>query len=175
MKAVCIMLCCFISVLCSAQKTPEELARKAFAACLNKKEKVFMNLYPKKEVQEAFFRSVDTKKEFPKEVTKQVYPKGAEGARFGYALFPRAIKEFGINPKDIVFGKSETVENDIEIRKAGKKVGTVYNKIISIYFTSAGKNYAFVVPNAIVFRGRWYLSDRVVSIHELDATGTIID
>ncbi|MFP9100177.1 hypothetical protein ACLI09_14090 [Flavobacterium sp. RHBU_24] len=175
MKALYIMLCFFISVVCIAQKTPEELARKAFAACLTKKEKVFMNLYPKKEVQEAFFRSVDAKKEFPKEVTKQVYPKGEEGARFGYALFPRAIKEFGINPKDIVFGKSEAVENDIEIRKSGKKVGVVYNKIISLYFTSAGKQYAFVVPNAIVFRGRWYLSDRVVSIHPLDENGVVID
>lgn len=175
MKAFYIVLCCFISLFCSAQKTSEELARKAFSACLNKKEKLFINMYPKKDVQEAFFRSVDTKKQFPKEVTKQVYPKGVEGARFGYALFPRAIKEFGINPKDIVFEKTEAVENDIEIRKAGKKVGTVYNKIISLYFTSAGKKYAFVVPNAILFRGRWYLSDRVVSLHELDATGTIID
>jgi hypothetical protein len=175
MKAVYVILCCCISLFCTAQKTPEELARKAFAACLTKKEKAFMSLYPKTQVQEAFFRSVDTKKQFPKEVTKQVYPKGIEGARFGYVLFPRAIKEFGINPKDIVFGKSEAVENDIEIRKGGKKVGTVYNKIISVYFTSAGKNYAFVVPNAIVYRGRWYLSDRVVSIHQLDASGTIID
>lgn len=175
MKATYIILCCFITLLCQAQKNPDELARKAFAACLQKKEKVFMNLYPKKEVQAAFFKSLDTKKEFPKEVSRQVYPKGEEGARFGYELFPRAIKEFGINPKDIVFGKIEAVENDVDIRKSGKKVGTVYNKIISLYFTSGGKQYAFVVPNAIVFRGRWYLSDRVVSLHPLDANGVVID
>lgn len=167
MKTTYLILLLLLSASLFAQKTGEELARQAFKACLKNDEKAFRRLYPSDPILTAYFKIADKKKAFPKDVVKKYYPKGIQGAMFGFKLFPKGLKEFGVNPTDITITGSDINENDIEIMVNKKKVGSVYNNFVSLYFTSGGKKFAFVVPKAIVFKGRWFIGDQVVSLHEI--------
>jgi hypothetical protein len=167
MKTIYLILLLALPLGMLAQQSGEELARQAFKACLKNDEKAFKRLYPSDAILTAYFKISDKKKAFPKDVMKRCYPKGLGGAMFGFKLFPKGIKEFGVNPADITITGSDINENDIEIMVNKKKVGSVYNNFISLYFTSGGKKFAFVVPKAIVFKGRWFIGDQVVSLHEI--------
>lgn len=167
MKTVYLLLLFILPLGLFAQKSGDELARNVFTACIKGDENGFKRLYPSQSILITYFKISDKKKTFPKDVITRCYPKGINGALFGFNLFQRAIKEFGVNTHDIAITGSDMVDNDIEIMQGKKKIGAVYNKIISLYFTSGGKKFAFVVPKAINFKGRWYMGDDIVSLHEL--------
>ncbi|WP_116789788.1 hypothetical protein [Flavobacterium psychrotrophum] len=168
MKTVYLLLLILLPLGLFAQKTGEELARRVFTACIKNDLNGFKRMYPSESILTTYFKVSDKKKVFPKDVVTRCYPKGLAGAVYGFELFQKAIKEFGLNVNDIKITGSDMVDNDIEIMQNKKKIGAVYNKFISLYFTSGGVKYAFVVPKAIQFKGRWFMGDQIVSLHEVD-------
>lgn len=168
MKPLYMLLLLLLPLGLFAQKTGDELARRVFTACIKNDLNGFKRMYPSQSILTTYFKINDKEKLFPKDVVTRCYPKGIEGAVYGFELFQKAIKEFGLNVHDIKITGSDMVENDIEIKQNKKKVGVVRNKIISLYFTSGGIKYAFVVPKAIEFKGRWFMGDQIVSLHEVD-------
>ena len=144
-----LLLFLLLPIVSLAQETPEDFGQRVFRAVIDDDKAAFDAAIAPQEEFTYFFKQIDPT--IQDSLLRPGYAMYVRNAQRGFTLCREDIAELKLDLQTIKLGKIETADRELLMERNGQTF-TPAAKTITMFFTCSGKNFAFIISDAIIIK-----------------------